>query len=72
MNDFMKKLSDDSLTCDKEPITEKELVMNEEFINGQLENYKKLLESPIMQEIEEPRVEGPRLVKKMTPENDKK
>lgn len=72
MNNFMKKLSDDSLTCDKEPTTEKELVMNEEFINVQLENYKKLLESPIMQEIEEPRVEGPRLVKKMTPENDKK
>ena len=72
MDDFMKKLGDDTLAHDKEPTTEKELVMNEEFIDEQLENYKKLSELSIMQEIEEPKIEGPRLVKKMTPESGKK
>lgn len=56
MDDFTKKLDDDRLTYDKEPTTEEELILDATFIDEQVESYNKLLESPIMQEVEEPKI----------------
>lgn len=72
MDVSVKKLSDDDLTFSKESTAEKEVALDEDFIDEQLESYKKILESSIIQEIEKPRVKAPRLVKRMTSQNDKK
>ncbi len=61
MDNFMKKLDNGDLIGDKEQTTGTELMLNEEFIDDQVENYAKLLRSPVMQEIQE---SGPTLVKK--------
>lgn len=61
MDNFMKKLYNGDLIGDKEPTTGTELMLNKEFIDDQVENYVKLLRSPVMQEIQE---SGPTLVKK--------
>ena len=61
MDNFMKKLDNGDLIGDKEQTTGTELMLNKEFIDDQVENYAKLLRSPVMQEIQE---SGPTLVKK--------
>lgn len=61
MDNFMKKLDNGDLISDKEQLTDTELILDEEFIDDQVENYAKLLRSPVMQEIPE---SGPTLVKK--------
>lgn len=56
MNDFMEKLGSGDLIYDKEPAVGTELVLDDEFIGKQVESYDKLLKSPIMQEIQDPKL----------------
>ena len=56
MDHFMKRLENDDFTRDKEPTIGKELTLDEKFIDAKIESYTRLLQSPIMQEIEEPRL----------------
>ena len=65
MDDFMKKLANDELVRDKEqPI--QEIKLDDNFIYEQLESYRKLLKSPLIQELQ-----GPSLVKTKTYQNSK-
>lgn len=64
MDNFMKKLNNNELKCDREPFVKEDLEINNEFIDEQIESYSELLNSPLMQE--------EKYVKKLTPQNDRK
>lgn len=68
MDNFMKKLDNGDLICNKEQTTGTELILDEEFIDDQVESYIKLLKSPVMQEFQE---SGPTLVKKKDKKRNK-
>lgn len=52
----MEKLNNNDFKCDKEPTVGEELKIDDKFIEEQLESYKKTLESPIIQEVEDPNI----------------
>ena len=65
-----QKLENVILNCSKVETIDKEQTLDADFINEQLENYQKLLESQVMQEMKDSTVEGPKLVKKLPSQND--
>ena len=53
MDRFMKKLDNGELVRDKEPSTGEELQLDDKFIEEQVEDYIKLLDSSLMEKVQD-------------------
>ena len=64
MDNFMRKLSNNKFTFDKEISIGKEMNLDKRFITKQLEDYKKILNSPLFKKVQTENLVKTRILKK--------